>query len=240
MKREATAKAKERPIIMSAESVRAILDGRKKQTRRVAKEIVKREREDGDLGRPVRLDADGSWSFWRPGNTVGLEDFAQVAYPEGGGFRCPYGVPGDRLWVKEVLVKEQWVDLPDRSIRVTPYICYEADGKTVCKDGSPAWPWERDKLPSIFCPRWASRLLLEITDVRVERVQEISFEDCQAEGCDSSWRIAVPDCPHPFCLGWHYGAKYHFQHIWDSLNAKRGYAWETNPWVWVIAFKRIA
>ncbi len=191
---------KERPIIMSAESVRAILEGRKTQTRRVVKQdaITK-------------------------AGILGLMAGTGPAFGS-----CPYGVPGDRLWVKETWWVEPEFWQKDHGPQPIHYDANVNDPRQI---------EDYEKKPSIFMPRWASRLTLEITDVRVERVQEISFKDCQAEGCDSAWRIAVPDCPHPFCSGWHYGEKYHFQHIWDSLNAKRGYAWETNPWVWAVTFR---
>ena len=122
-----------------------------------------------------------------------------------GGRTCPYGQVGDRLWVRESFYTE------------SGDIWYKADGQT-----APMFiKWK----PSLFMPRWASRITLEITEVRVERLQEISDGDCQAEGCQ-----------YPQWRGSHTSWKGAYKALWDSLNAKRGYGWEVNPWVWVISF----
>lgn len=84
----------------------------------------------------------------------------------------------------------------------------------------------------VHMPRWTSRITLEITDVRVQRVQEISEEDAIAEG------IQLNTLGPPATRGY-YGPRNHFKHLWDSINAKRGYSWESNPWVWAVTFKRI-
>jgi hypothetical protein len=98
---------------------------------------------------------------------------------------------------------------------------------------------EQDYCPSIFMPRWASRITLEITDVRVQRVQEISLEDCLAEGIDVPGRERMLTigpinraCDEAHCRA-------HFSQLWDSINAKRGFSWESNPWVWALTFKRL-
>ena len=114
--------------------------------------------------------------------------------------KCPHGQVGDRLWVKET-----WWQDSDNDIY------YKADWQTNPRNGK----WK----PSRFMPRWASRITLEITEVRVERVQEISAADCFKEGVEM------------------YKPIQQFQSLWDSLNAKRGFGWEVNPWVWVIRFK---
>jgi len=189
---------KEHPIIFSGETVRAILDGRKTQTRRVAKiEGI------DEKGLPFR--------YHMPG--LKLMPYFVI---------CPYGQPGDRLWVRENI---RWhkEGTPTR---------YGADGCPVMRDGeSVAWIFNEGHMPSIHMPRWASRITLEITDVRVERLIEISGEDLEAEGFRSP-------------LGGHLSDDYaeltgQFSVLWDSLNAKRGFCWDTNPWVWVISFKRI-
>lgn len=198
-------KIRERPILFNGEMVRAILDGRKTQTRRVIK------------AQPV-----GEWAA--PGRTM-----------------CPYGLRGDHLWVRET-----WFELVDPMTSKTydpPRACYRAteenevivddgDGAAVInKDGTFKSPWS----PSIYMPRWASRITLEITNVRVERVQDISEEDAKAEGiiydpCDHVRR----SCEEIGCLGPLIAP---FRDFWDSINAKRGYSWDSNPWVWVIEFK---
>jgi hypothetical protein len=126
---------------------------------------------------------------------------------------CPYGHPGDRLWVRERWAADMsFDDLPPRMLqpRGMP-IYYHAT--TQCMD----YKWR----PSIHMPRWASRITLEITDIRVERVQDISEEDVQAEG--------FSDRP---------ASKNKFRIAWDLLYWKRGLGWDVNPWVWVVTFKR--
>jgi hypothetical protein len=191
---------KERPILFSAEMVRAILDGRKTQTRRVAK-----------LNASGRVKLPGSPSNWH------CEDPDAV-------LACPYGQPGDRLWVRETfrvidgqtqprIAIDYRADPEDKWCRIGDFLC---DGKK----------WT----PSIYMPRLASRILLEITNVRVERVQEISDKDCLAEGIAD---LAIPLRPDLTM----YRSSY--ADLWDSINAKRGFGWDANPWVWVIEFRRI-
>lgn len=186
---------KERPIIFGAEMVRAILDGRKTQTRRVIKP------------QPYYVDFEpryekNTWAFWSD---------EVLKYRNGLIVRCPYGVPGDRLWVKEA-----WADPYDVRIPV-----YRADMATAYE----GLRWR----PSIFMPRWASRIILEITGVRAERVQAISEDDAIAEGVlgdEGPYDQGLPS----MC----------FRTLWDSINAKRGFGWDVKPWwVWVIGFKRL-
>lgn len=179
---------KERPILFSGPMVRALLAGTKTQTRRVVAERA--------------LNGGGDWNRH--------PDFVRVT-------RCPYGQPGDRLWVRET-----WAALKNpTTLRLkgaakrSDHISYRADGELMGFD----FCWR----PSIFMPRWACRLELELTQVRVERLQDISEGDAKAEGV-----------PVAFGEGLHW-----FQGIWDSLNAKRGFDWETNPWVWALTFKRV-
>jgi hypothetical protein len=121
-------------------------------------------------------------------------------------FKCPYGDPGDRLWVRE-----EWAMVDDKVI-------YRADSGA---DAS-----QRDWRPALT--RAASRLTLEVTRVRVERLQEITLEDINLEG--------TPDTLDPRLRP--FGTRREqYQRFWDSLNAKRGYAWDKNPWVWVVEFK---
>jgi hypothetical protein len=126
---------------------------------------------------------------------------------------CPYGIPGDRLWVRETFAQ---------GVEGCPGgISYRADHADPKGDG-PAHPvkWR----PSIFMPRAASRILLEITDVRVQRLQEISTRDIWAEGIAAS-----PDVD----------PVHEWRDLWDSLNAARGFGWAANPWVWAITFRRV-
>ena len=138
-------------------------------------------------------------------------------------FCCPYGQVGDRLWVRETLVITGG--------RGSEYVAYKADGYELDKGIFPE-KWR----PSIFMPRWASRITLEITEVRVERVQEITEEDAIKEG------ICVVDNTEDGIYSSPNYPDIHrdiFMYLWDSLNTKRGYGWEVNPWVWVIEFKRV-
>lgn len=138
---------------------------------------------------------------------------------------CPYGKTGDRLWVRETWMKfnNQIIYRADRSIIMVEG--YAADGTS----HGTIQPWR----PSIFMPRWASRITLEITGVRVERLWDISFRDCRAEGINF-----ISDRPiHHEIANKIYRDR--FQELWNSINAKRGYGWDVNPLVWVIEFRVI-
>lgn len=132
--------------------------------------------------------------------------------------KCPYGGVGDRLWVRETTLWDfhgfhsYWADYIRYGL--TDILAGEKEGRY----------WKK---PSIHMPRFLSRILLEITEVRAERLQEISLEDIKAEGIEVSIGVSPT---------WDNYIK-RFKELWDSLNAKRGYGWETNPWVWVISFR---
>lgn len=234
---------KERGMIFNGEMVRAILDGRKTQTRRPIKWKQTRfteigEREDGSKW-PWSEDAEHACDFWHP---------------------CPFGAVGDRIWVRETWgvvshafsddgLMIDWVpDRPATAIHAMPfgngyysgYAIYAADGDFTWgdddgyEDGRSCWK------PSIHMPRAASRILLEITDVRVERLNAISEEDAEAEGIDMEALYDSQDCYD--CIANHNmtgrptvtGA---FKYLWESIYGEEG--WKSNPWVWVIEFKRI-
>lgn len=225
---------KERPILFSAPMVRAILEGRKMQTRRVVKPLMNYSGQQ--VGEIKKMDTpDACW-------------FAILAeYPNvGASFNCPYGVPGDRLWVKETcFIWGRWrKDGLPKSGRQrwgfkieTPHtVIFDPNHPQIARKGTPrenCMYWRR---PSIFMPRWASRITLEITDVRVQRLQEISGEDAEAEGVFA--HIA------PYSLNKVYrdqrGTKAieYFRELWDSINAKKC-PWTSNPWVWAITFRRL-
>jgi len=194
---------KERPILFNAPMVRALLSGSKTQTRRRFK-------------LPPGLD----WYF---SGALRGEETGDVHDPAGKGWwnidelRCPYGQPGDQLWVKETW-REDSPDDPEGAI-------YRADQEHLMPQGG---RWK----PSIFMPRWASRVTLEITGVRVERLQDISETDALAEGIHryDVLEEAGPHDPH-FNRGT-------YQRLWESING--GGSWASNPWVWVITFKGIA
>ena len=143
----------------------------------------------------------------------------------------PYGNLGDLLWVRET-IKKKVIGLEWGLYGAT----YAADFTAVMGEGPRGsycgravvdWKWKRDTLPSIHMPRWASRITLEITEVRAERIQQISYEDIRAEGVESNLNLETTE------------ARNDFLDLWDSINAKRGYSWESNPWVWVITFERV-
>jgi hypothetical protein len=207
----------EHPILFQADMVRAILNCRKTMTRRVIKP------------QPVMMDSGAWFPSSNPGdskNRTGLHYANEYHLRKGLPIDfSPYGQPGDRLWVRETHVFERyedepyWLYLHYRATDRTPDLDYEDD-----EDGDPKCKWR----PSIFMPRWASRITLEIVSIRAERVQEISEEDANLEGVDF-----IPSAP---------AATNHrtsFAGLWDSINAKRGFGWDVNPWVWVIEFKRV-
>lgn len=214
---------KERPIIFSAESVRAIIDGRKTQTRRVVKfpgGIAHRELVQVDYAR------DGRPIFWGDASPVSKAIKDSDYYDRG--MPCPYGVPDDRLWVKESF------EAAYRRTKTNNGCVYRADyhptlGR-IDLDRTLYHDKRRWKSP-LFMPRWASRLTLEVVSVRVERLQEITLDDACDEGV--FYDGAKPDGVHPYPIAT-------FKHVWDSINAKRGYPWASNPWVWVIEFKNLS
>lgn len=139
----------------------------------------------------------------------------QVEDGHGQEMRCPYGV--ERLWVRETWAENKVLPIADRP--VGDYI-YRADGVY-----SGTWK------PSIFMPRRASRITLEVVSVRVERLQSISERDCCLEmGCAVEWPGPGPE-PYKRNLRTSFGI------LWDTINAKRGYGWDKNPWVWVVEFE---
>lgn len=208
---------RERPIIMSAPQVRAILAGTMTQTRRAVK-----IRGLDFVGGGPRNGAD-----WNDPSCWGFEDCntgRNWALASGEGvddvFSCPHGVPGDRLWVRETwrVMGESPEDTLDMFGRDD--IQYRAD-----RDESYIGKYRS----SIHMPRWASRITLEITNVRVERLQNISEADAMAEGTPP---VLVPpdggDQPH--VVG--------YRDLWESINGAG--SWDANPWVWVVAFRRVA
>lgn len=202
----------DKPIIFTADSVQAILQGRKTQTRRTNRLDLINERPD--KWRLWGPEIDGNWAF--TDHPLQGEKGATVDV------RCPYGVQGDRLWVRE-----SWAhDCPhctDIRCGNPDHIWYRANEAPIVAEsfaGSARW-----RSP-MFMPRWASRISLEVISVKVERVQSISEDDAYAEGIE---RLHVNHGP----------AIRRFRWLWDSLNAKRGYPWSSNCWVWVIEFKRM-
>lgn len=236
---------KERPILFSGDMVRAILDGRKMVTRRIAKPV-----KHPDLG-----------NIYTPGALV-LESEPQHVIDRG----CPYGQPGDRLWVRET-----WSDV---NLLGAPGIAYRADDEVRDLMADPSFHdedgafsyddkrvkpysfccWSEDLIggvegrwrPSIHMPRWVSRILLEITTVRVERLRdgegETAFESRYvAEGINrihhgdgEYYYHAFQNEPGPRNWGDPFDA---WRELWVSINGAE--SWNANPWVWVVEFKRV-
>lgn len=198
---------------MSALMIRAILSGAKTQTRRA----MRPQPPDGwfrESPDEVREPGDGITPRW-------LVE------------RCPYGEPGDgdRLWVKETIVRV-------RTVSGVWVASFAADGAPTVID---TWPWKRDVLPSIYLPRLASRITLEIIKVRVQRLHEISENDARAEGVEPV-REAVTIYPSRDVRVSSTFDKLSyrpaFMELWDSINGKR-VPWSSNPWVWTLTFRRL-
>lgn len=220
---------KERQILFSGEMVRAILDGRKTMTRRVVKHP-----QDISDSKSAYQAGDGSWVFWDC-DGGGLAEETKRRYSSGGIFP-PYGMIGDRLWVRETwLVDKTFDDIPPRKLSgIKSGIEYPSTDIHL-RTGK--------KRPSIFMPRWASRILLEITNVRVERLQDISEEDAIAEGIEEYIDLLPCTCWKNYekkdgiFLDNPEGS---FQSLWQSINGNLpGKTWNDNPFVWVIEFRRI-
>jgi hypothetical protein len=206
---------KERPILFSGEMVRAILDGRKTQTRRVMKYPGRpdrpadiQHREPGD-----KWYKDSVWSMRTKTGSWG--DYTQEQFMS----KCPYGQPGDRLWVRETWWFGDVIDGVTGN-QVENVVLYKADG--VRNPVVDKWH------PSIHMFREYSRINLEITNIRVERLQNITAEDCIAEGI----KIEAYKGSHH--------AQIAFWTLWDKINSKRGYGSDKDPWVWVVEFRRIS
>jgi hypothetical protein len=225
-----------RPILFSGEMVRAILDGRKTQTRRVVKG------QDGYPQYPCRggivedgrlwfyaVSADSEWPDNERGSMTGWVE------------PCPYGQPGDRLWVRETWRPEYEHDTGARLVRyrsggVEEFYGPDADAHSRALDGTGRWR------PSTNMPRWASRLTLEVVAVRVERLQEISEADARAEGAESLFlRVPTLSARVHGHNGWMHEQEQSFRggfaFLWDWADSKRGHGWDSNPWVWVVEFK---
>lgn len=251
---------RERPILFSGPMVRAILAGRKTQTRRVVTPALPESSYRPMVGgwHPTKVDRHGE-------EYPGTEVYGAWWNDGEDARRCPFGEPGDRLWVRET-----WKAWPTVGAGDLLRVEYAAGGTL---DVTHAGDWWLPAVvrrggwaPSIHMPRWASRITLEITGVRVELLQDISEDDATAEGFE-----AVPELPwwqgyredgegqsyqtiraeqppewmiDPRPMTPKYDpcattARNEFCITWDALNRERGFAWSVNPWVWVIGFKRI-
>lgn len=243
---------KERPILFSGPMVRAILDGRKVQTRRVVKPQPSADfMPEVGIGNRTMVDGDGE-AF------PGPAEFA--AYDENEFYRCPYGQPGDRLWVKETWHTDYpWNGTKPTMVPETAAIHYAATSENFTG---------RVLRPCLFMRRWMSRITLEITAVRVERLQEITKADAEAEGLADSYSIGTyqitgdrftAEVVEDFFggipkVGEHWQgqniqhvmyrppvllntARDNYRELWGHINGPD--SWEANPWVWVVEFRRV-
>ncbi len=199
----------ERPILLKHEMVRAILDGRKTQTRRAMKP--------------------------QPEGGLDFTPFAPFGVVNGKGnpLICRHGQPGDRLWVRET-----WQHLHNEGQKADEFEQWQQnsiDCFYLADESSPNnKPMSGRWRPSIHMPRWASRITLEITDVRVERLQDISAEDARAEGC---LKPELPPEVRGVAGDFVADERTTFAILWNRINGPG--SWAANPWVWVIEFKRI-
>jgi len=212
--------------------VRAILDGRKTQTRRIVKTTPSTDTTE------ILHDEGTDWREWF--------SHSGIVLPKSWTIKCPYGQVGDQLWVKENFHLGAYVREPHAQGAAIAY----AEGKQTCfrhmtdaemercRLKPDPRPWAESKtIPCLLMPRWASRLTLKITSIRVERLQDISEADAMAEGANPTPNPKFPK----LAAGQHVRG---YKHLWDSINAEKGpgehgYSWEGNPWVWVITFNPI-
>lgn len=244
---------KDRPILFSGPMVRALLEGRKTQTRRVVKSQPQESfTEDYNPDGTVRQRVSYGWSWWPSADQTSLVCCSGEMLA-----RCPYGVPGDRLWVKHQHWRKRGTDsVPERVWDEWSQVLRSRDYAGDLEDRH-ATQWDVAEVgdfarkPSIYMPRWASRITLEVVGVRVERVEDITEADAMAEGAErnvvegseADWEpewgyrrrcVHYPDgceCfPHATAREW-------FLDLFYGINkrAPKG----INPWVWVIEFKRV-
>lgn len=219
---------KERPMLFSALMVRALLDGSKTQTRRVAK------------FKPRTAGCNLSFSAMRVGHYMTGNPRAGFVLHSGAGdstfpLVCPYGQPGDRLWVRETLGHhaDKGHYYAATGMHVGPLLDYE-------REPSPSVGIPARTIPSIHMPRWASRILLEIVSVRVERLNDCSAADARAEGVapDQVRQISVFGANDVERAAiYRLAAIRPYERLWESINGAG--SWAANPWVWVVEFKRV-
>lgn len=201
--------ARERPMLFNSEMVRALLSGQKTVTRR-----------------PIK----GAAAKW-------LIDFTPEFVAAPGNELCPYGQPGDRLWVRETWqLHEKFTDncvMVYRASERNSWTEFHRRFPVELARGISERPFQLGWRPSIHMPRWASRILLEVTAVRVERLQDISDDQARAEGVAEWAKSALsPEGQRDICR------QDGFRLLWESINGAE--SWDANPWVWVVEFKRVA
>lgn len=228
----------DRPILFSAPMVRALLDGRKTQTRRIVKPRPPAEAASAGFVMSCDPTANGVWTW------LDSPDLMEASVV-GEAFRCPYGLPGDRLWVRE---SHQRFDKGTCDQHVW-FVAGRNGNAYVARerpeiDQDQPWPLDASgpaggavySVPSIHMPRWASRLTLAITEVRVERLQDIGEADAIAEGLIRNlpplegWRAMESDSWPIFT-----NPVRSYAGLWNHINGKG--AWAANPWVWALTFR---
>jgi len=233
---------KERPILFSGPMVRAILAGTKTQTRRIVKDTSQLHGLIHPAVKAITHRGEG-WYGFDASERVKTQYITTFPLHT---IRCPYGVPGDRLWIKETWKVASNLD------EFTPTQLGEglAGRADIRYLADPDTDLNGKTRVSIHMPRWASRLNLDITGIRIERLQEISEADAKAEGIEgvkavddrriTVWRDYQTKCgflnqTDPATKG----PIASYRTLWDSINEERGFGWEKNPWVWVVEFKRL-
>ena len=252
----------ERGMIFNAEMVRAIMDGRKTQTRR----IMKVQPSEGFSPMNMALETDYNARWYTPAR----EDSKGYLHPckhqvfgvanDNEGYTCPFGHPGDRIWVRETwaqlgnedgcaidwndnLVKDAGAEaarIYRASCTIGDYGLWQIPDDAFWKPHTDDRQYEGTWRPSIHMPRWASRITLEITKIRVDRLQNISETDAEAEGIDMEALFDAQD--YYDCIADHNmtgrptvtGA---FKYLWESIYGDE--SWQANPWCWVIEFRRL-
>ncbi|EIW9592270.1 hypothetical protein E5D08_18400 [Klebsiella pneumoniae] len=214
---------KERGMIFNGEMVRAILDGRKTQTRRIMAPQPADDIERGIFPNPEAIGWKSSLRHKHGSTTAHF---------------CPYGKPGDRIWVREAFrVHSRATDVATLVYKASERNSWTEQTRrvpvAVCNKPATPEKWT----PSLHMPRWASRILLEITDVRVERLNAISEEDARAEGIIDGGCLNCGE-PEPCgCANPDPDATDAFAYLWQSIYGQEN--WNANPWVWAISFERI-
>ncbi|HIE8893569.1 TPA: hypothetical protein ACXP4G_002990 [Klebsiella pneumoniae] len=214
---------KERGMIFNGEMVRAILDGRKTQTRRIMAPQPADDIERGIFPNPEAIGWKSSLRHKHGSTTAHF---------------CPYGKPGDRIWVREAFrVHSRATDVATLVYKASERNSWTEQTRrvpvAVCNKPATPEKWT----PSLHMPRWASRILLEITDVRVERLNAISEEDARAEGIIDGGCLNCGESEPCGCANPEPDATDAFAYLWQSIYGQE--SWNANPWVWVIEFKRV-
>lgn len=209
---------KARPILFSAPMVRALLAGTKTQTRRTVKWPGHAEPD----GVEAHEELSGEFAPWLNGERLHT-------------IECPYGAPGDLLWVREAFTR-----VPATAYRMSEGVQQAVNPDDRDEAAIYAAGWDRSIpkwKPSIHMPRWASRLTLEITDVRVERLQAISVADADAEcfGGGFPWRALPELFPEPYERWGELSIPECYARLWEHINGPG--SWDANPWVWAVSFK---